>query len=100
MVFQTMDAPFTLDPRALCERYNALAEEVGEERESLTRRLGALQAMNAEAHEHRFRALEQASELSKMNRAKADLEEEKALKESLSEGQASIQDYVRMDDDD
>ena len=69
-----MDAPFTLDPRALCERYNALAEEVGEERESLTRRLGALQAMNAEAHEHRFRALEQASELSKMNRAKADLE--------------------------
>ena len=79
-----MDAPFTLDPRALCERYNALAEEVGEERESLTRRLGALQAMNAEAHEHRFRALEQASELSKMNRAKADLEEE------MSSGKLSV----------
>ena len=75
---------FTLDPRALCERYNALTDEVASEREVLTRRLGSLQAMNAEAHEHRFKALEQAAELTKMNREAAD------LRESMSSGKLSV----------
>ena len=74
----------SLCPKALLERYKVLAEDVSAERDVLTRRLGALEVMNAEAHAARFRCLEQASEISRLSR------DARAVSEQMSSGKLSV----------